>query len=152
MTLISFHNADIIAGGNVVVHGLDMEVEKGDLAYILGKVGSGKTSIIRCSKRFCANISEISSVRATFSEILAAVSDMMEGILPPLLFATENTDAKSAISSDPLRLPRSVSNSSMECPFFIFPTICLHSCIISASSSNRYAISFAASENAFSTE
>ncbi len=47
MTLISFHNADIIAGGNVVVHGLDMEVEKGDLAYILGKVGSGKTSIIR---------------------------------------------------------------------------------------------------------
>ncbi len=46
-SLISFRNADIIAGDNVVVHGLDMEVAAGDLVYILGKVGSGKTSIIR---------------------------------------------------------------------------------------------------------
>lgn len=47
MTLISFRNADILAGDNVVVHGLNLEVEAGDLVYILGKVGSGKTSIIR---------------------------------------------------------------------------------------------------------
>ena len=46
-SLISFRNADIIAGDNVVVHGLNMEVAAGDLVYILGKVGSGKTSIIR---------------------------------------------------------------------------------------------------------
>ena len=46
-SLISFRNADIFAGGNIVVHGLNMEVEAGDLVYILGKVGSGKTSIIR---------------------------------------------------------------------------------------------------------
>lgn len=45
--LISFRNADIMAGDNVVVHGLDMEINAGDLVYILGKVGSGKTSIIR---------------------------------------------------------------------------------------------------------
>ncbi len=47
MTLISFRNADILAGDNIVVHGLNMEVAAGDLVYILGKVGSGKTSIIR---------------------------------------------------------------------------------------------------------
>lgn len=46
-SLISFQNADILAGDNVVVHGLNMEVSPGDLVYILGKVGSGKTSIIR---------------------------------------------------------------------------------------------------------
>lgn len=46
-SLISFRNADILAGDNVVVHGLNMEVKAGDLVYILGKVGSGKTSIIR---------------------------------------------------------------------------------------------------------
>ncbi|MBR4822500.1 MAG: ATP-binding cassette domain-containing protein [Bacteroidales bacterium] len=46
-SLISFRNADIMAGDNVVVHGLDMEINAGDLVYILGKVGSGKTSIIR---------------------------------------------------------------------------------------------------------
>lgn len=47
MTLISFRNADILAGDNVVVHGLNLEVSAGDLVYFLGKVGSGKTSIIR---------------------------------------------------------------------------------------------------------
>ena len=46
-SLISFRDADIMAGDNIVVHKLNMEVEAGDLVYILGKVGSGKTSIIR---------------------------------------------------------------------------------------------------------
>ena len=45
--LITFRDADIMAGENVVVHGLNMEIAPGDLVYILGKVGSGKTSIIR---------------------------------------------------------------------------------------------------------
>ncbi len=46
-SLISFHDADIIAGGNVVIHSLNMDIAKGDLVYITGKVGSGKTTIIR---------------------------------------------------------------------------------------------------------
>ena len=46
-SLISFEGADIVAGENVVVQGLDMQIAKGDLVYIVGKVGSGKTSIIR---------------------------------------------------------------------------------------------------------
>ncbi len=45
--IIEFRGADIINGENVVIYGLDMDVRKGDFVYIVGKVGSGKTSIIR---------------------------------------------------------------------------------------------------------
>lgn len=44
---VSFSGADITSGENVVIHGLDMEVFPGDLVYITGKVGTGKTSIVR---------------------------------------------------------------------------------------------------------
>jgi len=46
-TLISFKQSDILGGDNVVIYSLDMEVNKGDFVYIVGKVGTGKTSIIR---------------------------------------------------------------------------------------------------------
>ena len=45
--LISFSGADIANGETVVIYGLNMEVREGDLVYIVGKVGTGKTSIIR---------------------------------------------------------------------------------------------------------
>ena len=45
--IISFSSADIVNGENIVIYGLDMEVRKGDFVYLVGKVGSGKTSIIR---------------------------------------------------------------------------------------------------------
>lgn len=45
--LISLHNADIFGGDNIVIYGLDMDIFPGDFVYIVGKVGSGKTSIIR---------------------------------------------------------------------------------------------------------
>ncbi len=45
--LIHFKEADILNGENVVIYGLDMDVMPGDFVYIVGKVGSGKTSIIR---------------------------------------------------------------------------------------------------------
>lgn len=45
--VISFKNADITSGDGIVVYGLNMEVCAGDLVYIVGKVGTGKTSIIR---------------------------------------------------------------------------------------------------------
>ena len=47
MALVRFHDADIINGEETVIYSLNMEVGEGDLVYILGKVGSGKTSIIR---------------------------------------------------------------------------------------------------------
>ena len=45
--LIHFKEADILNGENVVIYSLNMDVEPGDFVYIVGKVGSGKTSIIR---------------------------------------------------------------------------------------------------------
>ena len=45
--LISFSEADILGGDNVVIYGLNLEVFPGELVYIVGKVGSGKTSIFR---------------------------------------------------------------------------------------------------------
>lgn len=45
--VISFSKADILNGENTVIYDLDLEVNKGDFVYIVGKVGSGKTSIIR---------------------------------------------------------------------------------------------------------
>ena len=45
--LISFKNADIINGEATVIYGLNMDVYPGDFVYIVGKVGTGKTSIIR---------------------------------------------------------------------------------------------------------
>ena len=45
--LIHFKDADILNGEEVVIYGLDMDIQPGDFVYIVGKVGSGKTSIIR---------------------------------------------------------------------------------------------------------
>ncbi len=45
--LVLFEKADILNGENVVIYGLDMSIAKGDFVYIVGKVGTGKTSIIR---------------------------------------------------------------------------------------------------------
>lgn len=45
--LIHFKDADILNGENVVIYGLNMDIMPGDFVYIVGKVGSGKTSIIR---------------------------------------------------------------------------------------------------------
>ncbi|MBR4826328.1 MAG: ATP-binding cassette domain-containing protein [Bacteroidales bacterium] len=46
-SVIFFKDADITSGESTVVYGLNMEVKEGDLVYIVGKVGTGKTSIIR---------------------------------------------------------------------------------------------------------
>ena len=46
-SVISFQKADIEGGEQTIIFGLDMEIRKGDFVYIVGKVGTGKTSIIR---------------------------------------------------------------------------------------------------------
>lgn len=45
--VISFKDADIINGESTVIYGMNMDVFPGDFVYIVGKVGTGKTSIIR---------------------------------------------------------------------------------------------------------
>ncbi len=45
--LVSFRDADIVNGESTVIYGLDLEIFPEDFIYIVGKVGTGKTSIIR---------------------------------------------------------------------------------------------------------
>ena len=45
--LISFRDADIMNTESAVIYGLNLNVYRGDMVYIVGKVGTGKTSIIR---------------------------------------------------------------------------------------------------------
>ncbi len=45
--VITFKNADILNSETVVVYDFNMDVYPGDLVYIVGRVGTGKTSIIR---------------------------------------------------------------------------------------------------------
>lgn len=45
--IISFKDADIAGGDNIVIYDMEMDVFPGDFVYIVGKVGTGKTSIIR---------------------------------------------------------------------------------------------------------
>ncbi|MGN0190694.1 MAG: phosphonate ABC transporter ATP-binding protein, partial [Candidatus Cryptobacteroides sp.] len=45
--LIRLENADIMNGEAVVIYGLNLEVGAGDFVYVTGKVGTGKTSIIK---------------------------------------------------------------------------------------------------------
>jgi len=44
--VISFSHADIINGESTVIYDLNLDVMPGQLVYIIGKVGSGKSSII----------------------------------------------------------------------------------------------------------
>ena len=46
-TLIKFEGADIVNGESTIIFNLNMEVRSGDFVYIVGKVGTGKTSIIK---------------------------------------------------------------------------------------------------------
>jgi len=46
-TIVEFHNASIAIRDHIVFSGIDFSVNKGELVYVIGKVGSGKTSLIR---------------------------------------------------------------------------------------------------------
>jgi len=46
-TLIKLSNANIVNGEAIVVYEMNMEIREGDFVYLVGKVGTGKTSIIR---------------------------------------------------------------------------------------------------------
>lgn len=45
--IIEFKEATVMNGESPVIYGMDMSISKGDFVYIIGKVGTGKTSIIR---------------------------------------------------------------------------------------------------------
>lgn len=45
--IVSFSHADIMNGGNTVIYDLNLDIRPGEFLYLLGKVGTGKTSIIK---------------------------------------------------------------------------------------------------------
>jgi cell division transport system ATP-binding protein len=45
--IIQFHNASIAIKDHLILSDINFEVEKGELVYLIGKVGSGKTSLIK---------------------------------------------------------------------------------------------------------
>jgi len=46
-TIISFENASIKVNGHLVLYDVNLTVDKNEFVYIIGKVGSGKTSLIK---------------------------------------------------------------------------------------------------------
>lgn len=46
-TIIRFENADIFIKDHLVLSDVNFKVDKGEFVYLIGKVGSGKTSLIR---------------------------------------------------------------------------------------------------------
>jgi len=46
-TLIDFINASLFQGDNLVLSEVNFSVERGEFIYLIGKVGSGKTSLIK---------------------------------------------------------------------------------------------------------
>lgn len=45
--IISFNGVDIVNGSNLILKDVSFSIKEGEFVYLLGKVGSGKTSIIR---------------------------------------------------------------------------------------------------------
>ncbi|CAG5085340.1 cell division ATP-binding protein FtsE [Parvicella tangerina] len=47
MSVVAFHNVTISQGGNEVLRMFDFSVEPGEFVYLIGKTGSGKSSLLK---------------------------------------------------------------------------------------------------------
>jgi cell division transport system ATP-binding protein len=45
--VVSFRNTDIIKEDSLIISNLSMDIQKSDFVYLIGKVGTGKTSIVK---------------------------------------------------------------------------------------------------------
>ena len=45
--LIDYKNVNIVQDGNIVLKDVNLQVNEGDFVYIIGKVGSGKSSLLK---------------------------------------------------------------------------------------------------------
>lgn len=46
-TVVTVSNANIYQGGNLILQGVNFTVEKGEFVYLVGKTGSGKSSLLK---------------------------------------------------------------------------------------------------------
>jgi len=47
MSIVRFSGVDVIKDTNLILQGVDLTLEKGDFIYLVGRVGTGKTSLIK---------------------------------------------------------------------------------------------------------
>lgn len=47
MSVVSFNNVSISQGGKVILNNIDFSVDAGEFVYLIGKTGSGKSSILK---------------------------------------------------------------------------------------------------------
>jgi len=47
MALIQLSGVDVVKDSNLILTGVDLTLEAGDFTYLVGRVGSGKTSLIK---------------------------------------------------------------------------------------------------------
>ena len=47
MTLINYHNVEVRQQEMIVLENVDLKIEKGEFVYLIGKVGSGKSSLLK---------------------------------------------------------------------------------------------------------
>ena len=47
MALISYQNVEVHQQETIVLEGVDLKIEKGEFVYLIGKVGSGKSSLLK---------------------------------------------------------------------------------------------------------
>ena len=47
MTQINYHNVEVRQQEMIVLENVDLKIEKGEFVYLIGKVGSGKSSLLK---------------------------------------------------------------------------------------------------------
>ena len=46
-TIVQLRNANIYQGQHLILHQVDLEVRKGEFVYLVGKTGTGKSSLLK---------------------------------------------------------------------------------------------------------
>ena len=55
-SVISLKDVDIFQGNNLILDDVNLEIKKGDFIYIIGRTGSGKSSLLKVLYADVANI------------------------------------------------------------------------------------------------
>lgn len=51
--IVSLKNANIFQGGNLILQDVNIDVNKGEFVYLVGKTGTGKSSLLKRFMETC---------------------------------------------------------------------------------------------------